>query len=135
MIIKMHEWTNDKEKEELNKFPSFRLRCRLRQLLKERGIKLKELSAMTGIRLSALSELANTTRSTINIPHLTTVAMALRITDLNELFEFLMEDDVRKQFTEDQHEIKKNGILPDQEEFLASVRKERKPRKKPTDKK
>jgi len=129
----MHEWINEKEKEEMNRFPSFRLRCRLRQLLKERGLTMRELHLMTGIRQTALSEMANSTRSTINIPHLTTIAMTLRLTDLNELFEFIMESDVRKQFAEDQKVIKKNGILPDQDEFLSSFRKKRKPRKKPTD--
>lgn len=134
MAIKIHERTNVKEIEGLNEFPTFGLRCRLKQLLKERGMKMWELHLLSGVRQSALSELANTTRSTINISHVTAVALALRITDLNELFEFAMDDDTREQFAKDQKEIEKKGILSDQEEYLWEVsRKVRKPRKKPAD--
>ncbi|MFR7272408.1 helix-turn-helix domain-containing protein [Streptococcus pneumoniae] len=136
MNINLHERTSEKEIEGLSRFPSFGLRCRLKQLLKERGMKMWELHVLTGIRQSALSELANTTRSTINVSHVTAVALALRITDLNELFEFGMDEDTREQFKKDQKEIDKKGILSDQEAYLWEVsRKDRKPRKKPTDQK
>jgi len=124
MIIKAHEWTNCKVSEHLEEFPYFTIRCNLAEVLKQRGMKMEELSELTGIRIASISEMANMKRSTISVPHLLVIAKELRISDISELFEFIMPEDTREQFEHDQKIIYDNGLLPEQDEILSWKRYE-----------
>jgi transcriptional regulator with XRE-family HTH domain len=136
MIIKVHDWTNERVRGELEEYPYFTIKSKLSKVLKDRGISLQELAELTGIRIGGLSELANMKRSTMNISHIVMIALVLRIDDLNELFEIIVPDDMKEDFKADQKIINKNGILPDQDKHLEEYRKAKKEaKKKPTDKK
>jgi len=124
MIVKTHEWTNKKVAGHLEEFPYFTIKSRIPELLKERGLKLEELADLTGIRIGGLSELANMKRSTISVPQLIVIAKVLRITDISELFEFIMPEDTAEQFEKDQAYIHDNGLLPEQDELLSWKRYE-----------
>ncbi|WP_145040978.1 helix-turn-helix transcriptional regulator [Paenibacillus sp. Y412MC10] len=65
-----------------------RLHIKLQEVLDERGLKQKELAALTGIRLGTISEICNNRRSTINREHLEIIAEKLDITEVNELLVF-----------------------------------------------
>ncbi|KRG11827.1 Cro/Cl family transcriptional regulator [Lederbergia galactosidilytica] len=54
---------------------------KIKNLLNERGISLRELSRLTDIRHATLSELSNHKRQNINFQHIEKIAMALGITD------------------------------------------------------
>jgi transcriptional regulator with XRE-family HTH domain len=124
MIVKTHEWTNEKVAGQLEEFPYFTIKCNIHEILKERGLKLEELAELTGIRIGGLSELANMKRSTISVPHLLVIAKVLRITDINELIDFSMPQGTAEQFEKDQEYIKYNGLLPEQDEILSWKRYE-----------
>lgn len=124
MIVKVNGKTNENVTDHLEEFPFFTLKCKLGELLKERGLKLGELSELTGIRIATLSELVNMKRSTISVPHLLVIAKVLRITDVSELFEFIMPLETELQFKKDQSYIEVNGLLPEQDEHLSWFRYE-----------
>ncbi|MDQ0976663.1 transcriptional regulator with XRE-family HTH domain [Neobacillus niacini] len=126
MIVKVHDKTNEQVVSNLEKFPYFTIRCKLGEVLKERGLKMQELSDLTGIRVATISEMVNMKRSTLNVPHIIVIAQALRIDDISKLFEFIMPDDTKEIFTQDQEIIAKEAILPEQEEYLTKMRQERK---------
>ncbi|MHA6145776.1 helix-turn-helix domain-containing protein [Bacillus licheniformis] len=130
MLVKVPERTNEKVTGQLAQFPYFTLKCKLSEVLKNRGLTMKELSALTGIRIAALSEMNNLKRSSVNIPHLVVIAQVLRIDEISDLFEFVMPDDTKEVFERDKAIIEKSGVLPEQEEFLSIIRKDKK--KKPT---
>jgi putative transcriptional regulator len=62
-------------------------RVKLRELLKERGITLREFSRRTDIGHSTLSKLANQKLKNIYLPHINRICEELGIKDMNELFE------------------------------------------------
>ncbi|MDA1509631.1 helix-turn-helix transcriptional regulator [Bacillus cereus] len=126
----------------LERFPSFAVKCKLGEIMQDRGISTQELADLTGIRPATISELCNLKRTTVSIPHLTVIAMTLRIKDMNELLEFSMLPETEEIIEQDQQIIELHGsLLPEQDEYLSWLRYERKlirkfwriAKKKPTD--
>lgn len=124
MITRYHENTTDFVKSNLERFPYFTVRCKLGEVIKDRGISMTELSHLTGIRVATISELVNMKRTTISVPHLVVIAITLRITDMNELLEFTMPPETEEIMKQDQQIIELYGsMLPEQDEYLLSIRK------------
>ncbi|GIN58370.1 helix-turn-helix domain-containing protein [Lederbergia ruris] len=65
---------------------------KIKNLLKERDISLRELSRLTDIRHATLSELSNHKRQNINFQHLEKIAVALDITDIREIIDLVDEE-------------------------------------------
>lgn len=72
-----------------------RINLQINQLLHNRNISLTQLHIKTGIRLAALSELANGKRQRIQFEHLERIIQALDIEDMNEIFSIVEEDEVK----------------------------------------
>jgi putative transcriptional regulator len=64
---------------------------KIRTLLEERGMSLRELSRLTDIRHAALSELQNGKRESINFGHIERIAQALGITDIRDIIDLTDE--------------------------------------------
>ncbi|CAN7225026.1 helix-turn-helix domain-containing protein [Rossellomorea sp. LjRoot5] len=64
---------------------------KIRSLLEERGMSLRELSRITDIRHAALSELQNGKRESINFGHIERIAQALGITDIRDIIDLTDE--------------------------------------------
>lgn len=67
-------------------------RIKLKQLLDSKGITQKELATMTKLREATISELVNDTRSAYNKKHLAKIMEALKIRELNDILEVIIED-------------------------------------------
>jgi putative transcriptional regulator len=61
---------------------------KLKPLLLEKGITLRELSRRTDVRHATLSEFANQKRINAHLPHLACIAHALNIEDMNQIITF-----------------------------------------------
>ena len=61
---------------------------RLKELLLEKGMTIRKLSRLSDVRHSALSELANQKRINIHLHHLTRIADALDIDDMEQIITF-----------------------------------------------
>ncbi|HHP1113080.1 helix-turn-helix domain-containing protein [Bacillus cereus group sp. MYBK163-2] len=61
---------------------------KINKLTREKGISLRELSRLTGIRHTALSELANQKRQNINFKHIEKIAEAFELDDIREIIDF-----------------------------------------------
>lgn len=70
-----------------------KVKLQINQLLHNQNISLTQLHARTGIRLAALSELANSKRQRIQFEHLEKIVQALDIKDMNELLTIVEEDE------------------------------------------
>ncbi|MHC5291108.1 helix-turn-helix domain-containing protein [Bacillus licheniformis] len=127
MLLKVHGKATESLLENLNQFPDFTIKCRLPEILKDRGMNLTELSALTGIRVSALSEFCNMKRSTISLSHLIVIAKVLRLTDISSLIEFEMSSETAERFEDDLRTIEDRGLLPEQEKVLNESRNKKKP--------
>lgn len=106
---------NDVVNETIEQFPSIKLKCNLAEVLEYRGMTLRELSLLTGIRYASLNELKNGKRVTLNLQHVMAVVVALRITDFGSLFEIdFGEEEEKQRFISESHEYDENGV-PDSE--------------------
>ncbi|GIP06345.1 hypothetical protein J28TS4_47520 [Paenibacillus lautus] len=65
---------------------------KIKQLLNERNISLRELSRLTDIRHAALSELSNQKRESISFSHIEKIANALNIKDIREIIDVVEEE-------------------------------------------
>jgi len=66
---------------------------KISDLLKKRGISLRELSRLSDVRHAALSELANGKRANINFSHIEKIADALDISDIREIIDLVEIDE------------------------------------------
>lgn len=60
---------------------------KIKDLLKKHEVSLRELSRLTDIRHTALSELANQKRENINFRHIEKIAEELHISDIREIID------------------------------------------------
>jgi transcriptional regulator with XRE-family HTH domain len=97
---------------------SMKIKCHLSQFLKEHGIKLEELSRMTGIRMGTLSEMANTVRPIINLHHLLIIANVLGITDLEELYTIEISEYKQNELLHKRMHIDNLGVTEDMEALM-----------------
>lgn len=70
-----------------------KIKLQINQLLSKHDISLTQLHVKTGIRLAALSELANGKRQRIQFEHLEKIVQALDIEDMNEVFSIIKVDE------------------------------------------
>lgn len=62
-----------------------KVRVKVDEIIRARGITQTELSDMSGVRQASISELSNNMRNSINREHLAKIADALEIDDISEL--------------------------------------------------
>lgn len=62
-----------------------KVKIKLKDILKQRNMTQKELAEMANIREATISEIVRGSRTVININHLTAIAEALNITDIEQL--------------------------------------------------
>ncbi|MEI3613145.1 helix-turn-helix domain-containing protein [Pseudogracilibacillus sp. SO30301A] len=75
------------------RFEIKKVKLQLNQLLHRHNMTLTQLHVKTGIRLAALSELANGKRQRIQFEHLDKIVDALDIKDMNDLFRIENDED------------------------------------------
>lgn len=71
---------------------------KIKELLIEHNISLRELSRLTDIRHATLSELSNDKRENINFQHIEKIAEALGIEDIRDIID-LTDEQWEKQYT------------------------------------
>lgn len=120
--MKVNGKTNEQIQENLEKFPEYRVVCKLATILEDRSLTMVELSKLTGLRVATISEIANMKRTTINIPHMLVIAQVLRITDLSELYVLEMPEATYDRFIQDKIEIEHQGRLIEQMEYLNALK-------------
>ncbi|MDF2010229.1 helix-turn-helix domain-containing protein [Priestia megaterium] len=90
--MKKRKNINDVVNETIEQFPSIKMVCKLEDHLANLGMTLRELSLLTGIRYASLNEMKNGKKVTLNLQHVLAVMVALRIKNLNELFDTQFDD-------------------------------------------
>ncbi|MGX7245827.1 helix-turn-helix domain-containing protein [Enterococcus quebecensis] len=65
----------------------------LKELVKERGISLRELARLSDIEPSIINKLANGKREKIYLPHIERIADALDIDDISKIIKLVSEED------------------------------------------
>ncbi|MCM3269329.1 helix-turn-helix domain-containing protein [Paenibacillus elgii] len=61
-----------------------RVRLKIKEIMEQRGLTQIQLSELSGVRQSAISEMSRNVREQISLIHLAKLADALNIDDINE---------------------------------------------------
>lgn len=64
------------------------IKLKIKELLEQRNMTQKELSMLSGIRESTVSEIVRGSKTVLNFGHLSRIAEALQITDIHDLLDF-----------------------------------------------
>ncbi len=70
---------------------SLTVKLKVKETLEKNKISQKKLAEISGIRESTISDIVRGTRTVINFEHLTKIALALGITDIRDLIDFVEE--------------------------------------------
>lgn len=70
-----------------------RIKVKLKELLKERGITQVELSELSKVAQARISKLCSPDRQEVNLEMLAKIAHALGITDIRQLLDFETEEE------------------------------------------
>lgn len=70
------------------------VKFKLKEILEERNITQKQLAQLANVREATISEIIRGSRTVINFKHLSSIAEALKITDIEKLM-VLVESDHR----------------------------------------
>lgn len=91
--------------------------------LKERGLTHKEFSALSGIRIGTISEMLSGSLTTINKTRIITIMVALRITDISDLLEIHLPEDIKEQYDKESAEWVQTKKMPEsvKEMFIENV--------------
>lgn len=68
-----------------------RISCDLGERMKRLGLTQAELSEITGIRQATISTLLNKRKSTVSIPHMLVLMVALKITRFSDVFDITFD--------------------------------------------
>ena len=63
------------------------LQFKLADRMAERNLTVRDLSALSGLRLATISDIMNGNRSSINFQHLTMLMVALRLSKVSDLID------------------------------------------------
>ena len=107
----IHQKTNSIVIESLNKFPH-KINIKLGEILRDRGLTQGDLHRLTGLRVATINELVNFKKKSLTVAHLVSIMIALRITDIRDLFEIEFDEEVEAYFKEENIRMK-NGFTPD----------------------
>jgi putative transcriptional regulator len=70
-----------------------KVKINIKDLIRKKGISLRELSRLTDIRHAALSELSSSKRQNINFEHIEKIATELNLTDIREIIDIVDVED------------------------------------------
>lgn len=89
------------------------------ELIKARGISQRDLSELTGIQLSYLSDFILGKTSTINKTHLLALMAVLRVDSITDIIEIQIPDNLKEVFEADRYEWIDTKMVPNRVRELA----------------
>lgn len=88
------------------------LQFKLADRMAERNLTVRDLSALSGLRLATISDIMNGNRSSINFQHLTMLMVALRLSKVSDLIDIYIPEYICDYFEKDSAEWIATGETP-----------------------
>lgn len=98
ILAHKHNLTNESVSDTAQVLNGAEYVVKIDERLKERGLTQKDLSLMTGIRLGTVSDIVNGKGISFNKTRIIAVMVALRITDVRDLIDIRIPDDIKRTF-------------------------------------
>lgn len=68
---------------------NYEVKLKLKKLLEDREMTQLELSKLSGVRQSTISDIVRGARTVINFEHLSKISEALKLTSITEIIDFI----------------------------------------------
>lgn len=94
-------------------------RTKIDDLIHARGISQRQLSELTGIQISYLSDIILGKTTTINKTHILALMSALRVTNVGDIFEVKLPEPLEQKFNEESYEWIDTKDVPESVKELA----------------
>ena len=88
------------------------LAFKLEDRMAERGLTVRALAKLSGLRLATISDLCNGNKSSVNLQHVTLLMAVLRLTSITDLVEVVVPEAEKEICLEESAEWKRTGELP-----------------------
>lgn len=87
-------------------------RFKLADRMKERNLTVRKLSELTGLRLATISDLMTGKKGAVNFSHVALIMLTLRISDINDIVEIYIPEDLKDTFDKEAKEWITTGEVP-----------------------
>ncbi|OAA90883.1 helix-turn-helix domain-containing protein [Clostridium ljungdahlii] len=108
----LHEKSNDTMIKILDSVPGVKYVSKLDDVLKERGLSQQQLAEITGLRAGTITELVKGNKTSTSKTHIITVMIALRITDIRDLFDIEFDQETKERFDKEREKWVKENTIP-----------------------
>lgn len=85
---------------------------KLADRMKERGLTVRKLAELSGLRLATISELMNGKKGLVNLQHIAVLMFVLRLSDINDIVEIYVNEALREKFEAEAVDWVKTGETP-----------------------
>lgn len=109
-----NETTNEIVSALINSAPEIRFISKIDDALRARNLTQAKLAILTGLRTSTISELVNGSRTAMTKTHAAVVMIALRITDIRELFDIEFSPETVEKFNVESNQWIEDNIIPEE---------------------
>lgn len=92
---------------------------KLEDVMKERGLTVRKLAELSGLRLATISDLMLGKKSNVNLQHVALLMAVLRLSDINELIEIVLPEQEKEVCKQDSENWKNTGELPPFTKYIA----------------
>lgn len=99
--VKLTQYTHSSSNDEIinflewNEMLGINVRFKLADRLQERGLTVRKCAEITGLRLATISDIMNGKKSSVTFQHLWVIMLALGITDINNIIELYIPQDIK----------------------------------------
>ena len=90
------------------------VRFKLADRLEERGLTVRKCAEITGLRLATISDIMNGKKSSVTFQHLWVIMLVLGITDINDIIELYIPQNIKDIMDSNTTEWIKTQKLPEQ---------------------
>ena len=109
----LHENAGNTVKNTIETQPEVRIVSRVGEAIKLRRLTQNKVATISGLRPTTISEMVNGTRSALTKSHVVAIMIALRITDVREIFDIEFPPETVAQFDKERREWINNDVIPE----------------------
>lgn len=91
----------------------FKLEFKLADRMQERGLSVRGLASLTGIRLLTINDLMNGKKGVINMYHISVIMLAMRITDIRDIVDIRIDPEYANNMLEETNKWKYANEMPE----------------------
>lgn len=94
---------------------------KLADRMKDRGLTVRKLAELSGLRLATISELMNGKKGLVNLQHIAVLMLVLGLSDINDIVEIYISDTLKEQFSSETSQWIRTGEPPERVQKVSEI--------------